>query len=94
MYYHLEISKQGFVLADLPFKTIWGINTGYTVISPFQTTIANGFKWYIDLYETGSKSRRVKGTISYCDRQDNSVTDETIVTDGTEFALKYWFHHK
>ena len=22
-----ERSKQGFVLADLPFKTIWGINT-------------------------------------------------------------------
>ena len=27
LYYHLERSKQGFVLADLPFKTIWGINT-------------------------------------------------------------------
>ena len=25
--YHLEVSKQGFVLADLPFKIIWGINT-------------------------------------------------------------------
>ena len=25
--HHLEVSKQGFVLADLPFKTIWGINT-------------------------------------------------------------------
>ena len=25
--HHLEVSKQGFVLADLPFKTILGINT-------------------------------------------------------------------
>ena len=25
--HHLEESKQGFVLADLPFKTIWGTNT-------------------------------------------------------------------
>ena len=25
--HHLEVSKQGFVLAVLPFKTIWGINT-------------------------------------------------------------------
>ena len=25
--HHFEVSKQGFVLADLPFKTIWGINT-------------------------------------------------------------------
>ena len=25
--HHLEVSKQGFVLADLPFKTICGINT-------------------------------------------------------------------
>ena len=54
--HHLEVSKQGFVLADLPFKTIWGM---YTVISPFKTTIANGFKWCINLYEKGTKSRRV-----------------------------------
>ena len=46
--HRLEVSKQGFVLA---FKTIWGINTvQYTVISPFKTTIANGFKWCINLY--------------------------------------------
>ena len=27
--HYIEVSKQGFVLADLhvPFKTIWGINT-------------------------------------------------------------------
>ena len=25
--HHLEVFKQGFVLADLPLKTIWGINT-------------------------------------------------------------------
>ena len=62
LYYHLERSKQGFVLADLPFKTIWGINTVHSYcISPFKTTTANhGFKWYINLYEKGTKSRRVK----------------------------------
>ena len=41
--HHLQVSKQGFVLADLPFKTIWE-STLYTFISPFKTTIANGFK--------------------------------------------------
>ena len=56
--HHLEVSKQGFVLADLPFKTIWG-NQHCTLISPFKTTIANGFKWCINLYEKGTKSRRV-----------------------------------
>ena len=29
--HHLEVSKQGFVLADLPFKTICGINTVITI---------------------------------------------------------------
>ena len=71
---HVEVSKQGFVLAVLPFGKIqtrfcksWptiqnhlGESTLYTVISPFKTTIANGFKWCINLYEKGTKSRRVK----------------------------------
>ena len=40
--HHLEVSKQGFVLADLPFKTIWGINT---VLSYF--TIQNhNSEWF------------------------------------------------
>ena len=67
---------QGFVLAVLPFgkiQTMFCISwptiqnhlgnqhcTHYTVISPFKTTIANGFKWCINLYEKGTKSRRVK----------------------------------
>ena len=33
-------------------------STLWTVISPFKTTIANGFKWCINLYENGTKSRR------------------------------------
>ena len=37
----------------------FGESTLYTVISPFKTTIANGFKWCINLYEKGTKSRRV-----------------------------------
>ena len=71
--HHLEVSKQGFVLAVLPFGKIqtrfciswptiqnhFGESTLYTVISPFKTTIANGFKWCINLYEKGTKSRRV-----------------------------------
>ena len=62
---HLELSKQGFVLAVLRFKTIWGINTvhSYFII---QTTIANGFKWCINLYEKGTKCRRVKEHYHYC----------------------------
>ena len=47
----MERSKHGFVLADLPFKTIYGQSILYTVISSFKTTIANGFKWCINLYE-------------------------------------------
>ena len=42
-------------------------NQHCTVISPFKTTIANGFKWCINLYEKGTKSRRVnvgKSTLS------------------------------
>ena len=41
------------------------LQTLYTVISPFKTTIANGFKWCINLYEKGTKSRRVKAFIFY-----------------------------
>ena len=72
--HHLEVhvAKQGFVLAVLPFGKIqtrfcisWPTiqnhlgNQHCTVISPFKTTIANGFKWCINLHEKGSKSRRV-----------------------------------
>ena len=56
--HHLERSKQGFVLADLPFKTIWGINTVHSYFTIQNHNIANGFKWYINLYEKGTKSRR------------------------------------
>ena len=35
----------------------FGESTLYTVISPFKTTIVNGFKWCINLYEKGTKSR-------------------------------------
>ena len=31
--HHLEVSKQGFVLADLPFKTIW-VKTSQRIILP------------------------------------------------------------
>ena len=51
LYYHLERSKQGLG------------NQHCTVISPFKTTIANGFKWCINLYEKGTKSRRVNSII-------------------------------
>ena len=34
-------------------------NQHCTVTSPYKTTIANGFKWCINLYEKGTKSRRV-----------------------------------
>ena len=72
--HHLEVSKHGFVLAVLQFEKIqtrfcisWPTctiqnhlgNQHCTVISPFKTTIANGFKWCINLYEKGTKSRRV-----------------------------------
>ena len=85
--HHLKVSKQGFVLAVLPFGKIqtrfcvsctticknpnkvlyeltyhskpFGESTLYIVISPFKTTIVNGFKWCINLYEKGTKSRRV-----------------------------------
>ena len=78
--HHLEVSKQGFVLAVLPFGKIqtrfcisWPTctiqnhlgNQHYTVISPFKTIIANGFKWCINLYEKGTKSRRVNMNYFY-----------------------------
>ena len=71
--HHSEVSNQGFVLAVLPFGKIqtrfcisWPTiqnhlgNQHCTVISPFKTTIASGFKWCINLYEKDTKSRRVK----------------------------------
>ena len=80
--HHLEVSKQGFVLAVLPFGKIqtrfcisWptiqnhlGNQHCNTVISPFKITIVNGFKWCINLYEKGTNSRRVNdiGLCSLC----------------------------
>ena len=51
--HHLKVSKQGFVIADLPFKTIWG-NTAHSYF-----TIQNHNS---ELYEKGTKSRRVNPT--------------------------------
>ena len=83
--HHLEVSKQGFVC--IPFGKLmtyhskpFGESTLYTVISPFKTTIANGFKWCINLYEKGTKSRRVNvaaGKSSprkYCDGGHSTMT--------------------
>ena len=74
--YHLERSKQGFVLADLctctcTIQNHLG-NQHCTVISPFKTTIANGFKWCINLYEKGTKSRRVNQICTVCTFSINS----------------------
>ena len=78
--YHLEVSKQGLILAVLPFGKI---QTRFCISWPTiqnhlgnqhctqlfhhskpQYSIVNGFKWCINLYEKGTKSRTVKGAIS------------------------------
>ena len=57
--HHLEVSKQGFVLADLPFKTIWG-NQHCTQLfhhsKPQQRMVSNGAS---TCTKKGTKSRRV-----------------------------------
>ena len=73
MYYHSNGFRESI---DSPLRSIqtrfciswptctiqnhFGESTLYTVISLFKTTIANGFKWCINLYEKGTKSRRIK----------------------------------
>ena len=59
--HHLEVSKQGFVLADLPFKTIWGINT----VHSYFTIQNHNSEWFQMVHhEKGTKRRRVKGAVS------------------------------
>ena len=50
-------------LADLSFKTIWGINTVHSYFTIQNHN--NGFKWCINLYEKGTKSRRVNRALYF-----------------------------
>ena len=99
--HHLEVSKQGFVLAVLSFGKIQtrfciscttiqnhlGNQCCNTVISPFKTTIANGFKWCINLYEKGTKSRTVNVVqVSYLYEKGNTC-------NSFQFLNLYVCHH-